>query len=86
MYLTKALMEQEEQQKKAEKESEEKVAKADKSVMGEGRPPMEDEAYLSLLLLRGEPLDFMTLVCTPMTGWSVHNAFFDGIKYCGSLA
>lgn len=54
--------------------------------MGAVREQMEDEAYLSLLLMYGDPVDFMTLVMTPMTGWSIRNAYFDGIKYCGSLA
>ena len=28
-----------------------------------------------------EPINWDILIYVPMTGWSLHNAYFDGIKY-----
>jgi hypothetical protein len=84
--LIKTLQQRKEEKEKTKKDAEDnvKIKDTDKKILGEARPPMEDETYLRLMCIT-TPLIWDHLVMTPVSGWSTENAYFDGIKYCGPL-
>ena len=75
-------MRDEREEAKQKEESEKKIKQADKKILGAAREPFEDDEYCTLIGWQGT-IGWMNLVLTPMTGWSIKNAFFDGLKYCG---
>lgn len=79
----KQLKEEAELEKKAA-ENAEKIKEADKMIMAQVREPYGYDDYTKLLGLQC-PMIADILIYVPITSWSIHNPYFDGIKYCGPI-